>query len=230
MDVPETVAKIPGVELAVYRGDDDREPVAPLSAEGNSTTGTETERRRRGGGRTVHVSSADGRATVWSVDGEGEVVYAVDTDAGADPLALFARGTGWHRVRASAREWLARADRDAYPYGPVRLWRLLWNRVNATAGDIVVTSARGYDFGLDYELFMGNYKGCHGGLRRDVMNIPVVLAGRGVARQAAPHAPVAMEDVGATIKHLLEPERARTADRAVLRGRVIRDILAAQEP
>lgn len=110
----------------------------------------------------------------------------------------------------------------------MRLWRLLWNRVNATAGDIVATSAPGYDFGLDYELFMGNYKGCHGGLRRDAMNIPVVLAGKGVAPQAAPHAPVAMEDVGATIKHLLEPERARTADRAALRGRIISDILAAQ--
>eukprot|EP00727_Mastigamoeba_balamuthi_P010996 m51a1_g6519 hypothetical protein (633) ;mRNA; r:275513-278219 len=116
--------------------------------------------------------------------------------------------------------WLNATAGAYYPYGAVRLWRLVRTRA-ATCGDVVLLSREGSDFGGDFELFTGNYRGGHGGLRSDNMLVPAVLYGPGVRRGASVEA-AALEDVGATLVRLA----GGTLGPARLRGRVIEEFLA----
>ena len=42
-------------------------------------------------------------------------------------------------------------------------------------GDLLICSKKGYDLAADYELFVGNYKGGHGGLHKDLLQVPYIL-------------------------------------------------------
>ena len=87
------------------------------------------------------------------------------------------------------------------------------------SGDVVITSAEGFDFGLDYELLIGSYRGGHGGLRRTQMAVPFVLCGWGL-RSGVYLESARAEDVGATFFELLGLELGEEAE-----GRVLREIL-----
>ena len=43
------------------------------------------------------------------------------------------------------------------------------------AGDIVICSQKGYDLAKNYEIFVGNYKGGHGGLRKELIQVPYIV-------------------------------------------------------
>lgn len=85
-----------------------------------------------------------------------------------------------------------------YPDAIFRLFELV---INEKSGDIVICSAPNYDLAKNYELFVGNYKGGHGALRRELLNVPYILFGRNIPSVKIPFA--RSEDIGATIGNLL---------------------------
>lgn len=68
-------------------------------------------------------------------------------------------------------------------------------------GDIVITSRKGVDLAKDYEVFVENYKGGHGGLRKELITVPFILTIPGNASKKR-HA-LRNEDVGIMIKNHL---------------------------
>lgn len=103
--------------------------------------------------------------------GDSGYVYRFE---GADPLRYDFDA----RERTPGR-WLEATHDREYPYAVVRIAHLMETE---GAGDLVVTSARGYDLARDYEMIVGTYLGGHGGLRRAQLVVPLILAGPGVPR------------------------------------------------
>lgn len=134
-------------------------------------------------------TSTDGRFAYQVVEGEDPLGY--DKDPNAGPLV----GAGFH----SAQTWLVATQDTVYPHGVVRLARLM---LHPGAGDLVVTSALDYDLAPDFELFVGEYKGGHGGLRRQQILAPFIVSGPGVLHQTVDVATA--EDIGATLHDLLQ--------------------------
>ncbi len=85
-----------------------------------------------------------------------------------------------------------------YPYALVRLTRLL---LHPQSGDMVITTLPGYDVARDYEIFVSNYKGGHGGIRKELLNVPYILFFPEQSSQVIDV--VRAEDVGATILQYL---------------------------
>jgi arylsulfatase A-like enzyme len=140
---------------------------------------------RRGSARIER----EGAMFSYLPQGEDPLGYA------GDPIAAPLADGRLHPID----RWLEATQRTRYPYAPVRLARLMSKE---GAGDLIVTSAEGFDLAKDYELFVGNYRGGHGGMRAAQMLVPYVLAGPGVARGArVSTAPI--EDAGATLLLLM---------------------------
>ncbi|GAB4301948.1 MAG: hypothetical protein Kow0090_17490 [Myxococcota bacterium] len=116
----------------------------------------------------------------------------------------------------SPDEWLSATHDLYFPYAVVRLHRLL---SNPDCGDIVTTAAEGYDFAPNYELFVGDYLGGHGGLRADQLRVTYILKGAGVKR-GVEIVTGRSEDVGATLLRLLGVKTDYP-----IKGRVLRDAL-----
>ena len=93
---------------------------------------------------------------------------------------------------------LARTAESDYPYAIVRLWELM--DVN-NPPDIVLTTSEGYDIARDYEIFVDNYKGGHGGIHRNLLAVPYILRVPGQPSETISVAKA--EDVGATIMKFL---------------------------
>ncbi len=68
-------------------------------------------------------------------------------------------------------------------------------------GDIVMTSRKGVDLANDYEIFVGNYKGGHGGLRKEIITVPYIIYRPGFGSEKI-HA-LRNEDVGVIIKEYM---------------------------
>ncbi len=66
----------------------------------------------------------------------------------------------------------------------------------------MVLAPLGWDLASDYEMFVGNYRGGHGGLRADQLRVPYILAGPGLEAGSIITTARA-EDVGATLFELL---------------------------
>jgi len=69
-------------------------------------------------------------------------------------------------------EWLAHTIETSYPDAIYRLFELM---SKPDVGDLLICSKKGYDLAKDYELFVGNYKGGHGGLHKDLLQVPYIL-------------------------------------------------------
>lgn len=128
--------------------------------------------------------------------------YAYRVDSGEDPLGYVGHpeagplvGSGPH----DAATWLHATQNTTFPYGAVRVARLM---LHPGAGDLVLTSALDYDLAPDFELFVGEYSGGHGGLRKHQILAPYIVAGPGVDHQLVDIATA--EDVGATAHELLQ--------------------------
>jgi len=78
-----------------------------------------------------------------------------------------------HDTFLSKSEWLDKTLDSEFPYAIVRIWQLL-NKPGI--GDVVLTSRKGVDLAYDYEMFVGNYKGGHGGLRREILSVPFIYS------------------------------------------------------
>ena len=98
----------------------------------------------------------------------------------------------------SNQNWLKHTTQTDYPDAIYRLYQLM---SKPAVGDILICSKKGYDLAKDYELFVGNYKGGHGGLHRDLLNVPYVL----FLPTQSPHKVeyARAEDIGKMIKNYL---------------------------
>lgn len=154
----------------------------------------------------VRLRTRDSEATI-SRSADGYIYEAIN----GDPLAYHDDAGAGSLLdgRPHSREaWLQGTAHTQFAFAPVRLFDLL---SQDNAGDIIITSREGYDFAPDYEMFVGNYRGGHGGIRADQLRVPYVLCGRGVRPGVKVNVATA-EDVGATLRSLLglplRPSRA----------------------
>lgn len=69
-------------------------------------------------------------------------------------------------------DWLTHTIKTDYPDAVYRLFELM---SKSEVGDLLICSKKGYDLAKDYELFVGNYKGGHGGLHKDLLQVPYIL-------------------------------------------------------
>ena len=81
-----------------------------------------------------------------------------------------------------------------YPFVLPRLFNLI---SGSDSPDMVMTSLPGYDLADDYEIFVGDYKGGHGGIRKELINVPYILYTPGEQLKISEVA--RSEDIGATI-------------------------------
>jgi hypothetical protein len=149
----------------------------------------------------IHRGSKPGRFRVTSAVGSSEIRqqvpgYSYTVISGHDPLRL---SDVPHGVPLDERSWLRLTYDHHYPYAVPRLARLLTDHRDA---DMIVTSADGYDQGLDFEFIVGNYRGGHGGIDHTQMIVPFILHGPGI--RAGATVPFALaEDVGSTLQLLM---------------------------
>ena len=99
----------------------------------------------------------------------------------------------------SKDEWLDQTYDSNYPDALNQL-SSLFN--SSGAPDLVICSKKGYDLAKDYESIVKNFKGGHGGLRRELLSVPMILYGPKILPNQLDYA--RSEDVGATCLELLE--------------------------
>lgn len=165
-----------------------------------SLSGVELVIFREGPGR-FGIKSSRGRARI-SAEGE---LFSYQVIEGKDPLGYREdpRASTLTDGRLYAAEtWLEATSLTRFPYGIVRLARLMRHE---GAGDLVVTSLRGFDFGKDFEIIRGNFSGGHGGLREDQLSVPFVLSGAGVPVGRVIET-LPSEDIGASLFGLMGAE------------------------
>jgi hypothetical protein len=98
----------------------------------------------------------------------------------------------------SAAQILEKTYLTEYPYAPMRLFNLL---TRPDGPDLVMTSLPGYDLADDYEIFVSDYKGGHGGIRSELLRVPYILY---IPDQVgAEQATILSEDVGKIILEYL---------------------------
>jgi predicted AlkP superfamily pyrophosphatase or phosphodiesterase len=101
----------------------------------------------------------------------------------------------------SGNMWLEASIQTNYPDALHRLYSLV---SKPDMGDILICTLENYDLAKDYEMLIGNYKGGHGGIRAEMLNVPYVLYAPGQNSQDIRFA--RSEDVGATILEYLDME------------------------
>ncbi|HRX28190.1 MAG TPA: alkaline phosphatase family protein [Saprospiraceae bacterium] len=99
----------------------------------------------------------------------------------------------------SEEKWLNLTFNTDYPSAIYRIYSLV---TNPNAGDLVLTSENGYDLAQDYELFVKNYKGGHGGIRKEIISVPFII-NKPNQNDTLIHT-LRSEDVGLMIRNYLE--------------------------
>ena len=112
---------------------------------------------------------------------------------GNDPFEYeAAMGASFLDQHHSKSDWLKHTYATTFPAAVPRAFDAMTSRA---APDLLVLAAPGVDLAADYEMFVGNYKGGHGGLRAEQIRVPYVLSGPGVPKGETRDAAYA-EDIG----------------------------------
>lgn len=95
-------------------------------------------------------------------------------------------------------QWLEASSHSQYPDAVYRVGALM---LQEGVGDILVCSQAGYDLAADYEIFVGNYRGGHGGLHTELIKVPYVIyfPGKGASNINVARS----EDIGARVLEYL---------------------------
>lgn len=147
---------------------------------------------------TIIVQNKFGKGTI-STNTQGKYKYVV-TDT--DPLGYKNDSTVFKLMDDqfhSAKMWLEASIQTNYPDALHRLYSLV---SKPDMGDILICTLENYDLAKDYEMLIGNYKGGHGGIRAEMLNVPYVLYAPGQNSQVVPFS--RSEDVGATVLEYLD--------------------------
>jgi predicted AlkP superfamily pyrophosphatase or phosphodiesterase len=141
----------------------------------------------------VFIHSRNGQARIDKT--EAGFVYE---PLGEDPLGYSQDPRTAALIDGAPHGAAAWLDASAHTQFPDAIYRVHALLENPGCGDLVVLAKAGFDLAADYERFVLNYRGGHGGLRADELRVPYILAGPGIA--AGVTVPVARaEDVGATL-------------------------------
>lgn len=150
IDLPNKIRFFEGIELVAYRQNDS----------------------------TLMIANAQGYAQITQItrpqkDSSMSGVYRYDTLT-ADPLHYAATQQANLIGQAlGAQQWLyLTAQNTDFPYAVPRLFEVMRPQ---TAPDLLFTASKGFDVANDYEIIVHNYKGGHGGLRRDLISVPYIL-------------------------------------------------------
>ncbi len=151
------------------------------------------------GPRRFEVRTGQGRALITATASKTPSLrYQVLK--GPDPLGydqhpelqqLIAQGAQPPRV------WMEASAQTDYPHAVPRIASLM----HQGAGDLVLTSAKGWDLAPDFELFVSEYRGGHGGIRAAQLLTPYLVFGPGMTPKRVEIA--TSEDLGATLHKLL---------------------------
>ncbi len=141
------------------------------------------------------VSRSNGEVRVTSRRGLGIIscneekyVYSVSRN---DPLNVPEKLL---EIPLTDREWLDNTYSSEYPCAVPTLFNLM-NMPEAP--DIILMAENGYDLAASYEIFVGNYKGGHGHLHRDLTLVPMILSSPSLRMNIFSNASSA--DIGATV-------------------------------
>lgn len=95
-------------------------------------------------------------------------------------------------------KWIELTYESKYPDAVYRLFSIMQS---PNIGDLVITSKEGYDLAKDFEMFVNNYKGGHGGLRADQISVPYIIYTNNHTQDTLNYA--RSEDIGLMIKKWL---------------------------
>jgi hypothetical protein len=113
------------------------------------------------------IINKNGMESRFKMVGQDSFFYSYQAD---DP---FSYGEKLQRdAPYSPAQILEKTYLTEYPYAPMRLFNLL---TRPDGPDLVMTSLPGYDLADDYEIFVSDYKGGHGGIRSELLRVPYVL-------------------------------------------------------
>jgi hypothetical protein len=147
---------------------------------------------RRDSGGAIRIADRHGSALIYSRESRGkwQFAYLVDPTADSDPLGYLAEPQAAPLVCRStqpvaacfhgAETWTDRTFASRFP-GAVPLVPKVFMPLRF-AGDLIVTSSRGYGF-------LRNQQGDHGSLAREALLTPLVLNGPGVHSCIETHVP-----------------------------------------
>jgi hypothetical protein len=155
----------------------------------------------------VACKANDSTVSIFSRVGESHIVFKKNIGykyhfTHNDPLGY---GINLKNIKQNTfydkNTWLAETINTEYPDAIYRLYQLMSNE---KAGDMLITSAKGYDLAPDYEVFVSNYKGGHGGLRGELLDVPYIVHIPKDSTQKIPY--MRVEDVGRMIGAYLEKD------------------------
>jgi Type I phosphodiesterase / nucleotide pyrophosphatase len=118
----------------------------------------------------VIVQSSSGRSSIQRRDN----TFSYIVESGSDPLQYAADTHTSALVNTgfiSDTLWFQSSINTLYPDGLYRIYQLV---TKEKSGDITILSKSGYDFAKDYETIVKNYKGGHGGLRKEIITVPYI--------------------------------------------------------
>lgn len=145
INLPDEIRQFEGIELIAYRQNDSTLSLA----------------NRKGYATITQITSADPNTHI----------YRYDTLT-ADPLR-YKSFPGLIGKPLSSRQWLdLSAQNTDFPYAIPRLYDVMQPE---NAPDLLFTAEKGFDVANDYEIVVHNYKGGHGGLRREVISVPYII-------------------------------------------------------
>lgn len=177
VDVVQTILEVKGVELVAW----------------SRANGIVALQRAFPGERGV---SAVG---VISFGKDGRMSYIIEGGTDGDRCPLGYAPTLADGTPRSARDWLNNTHDTPFPYAIVRLIQAL--TVPGLAPDMIVTTQEGYDFSKEWEYFIRNFAGGHGGINSNHMLTPAIFSGNGVSPGVVDLA--TSEDLGASLHVLL---------------------------
>lgn len=96
------------------------------------------------------------------------------------------------------KAWLHATFHSQYPDALYRFYQLMKRE---KSGDILITAREGYDMAKDYEAVVSNYKGGHGGAKRQIINVPYIFYQPGKKAQKIEY--MRAEDLGERFKAYL---------------------------
>lgn len=155
---------------------------------------------------TIIVQNKYGKGTI-STNSNGAYKYSVTE---SDPFGYQNDSATFKLMDEQfhpADVWLEASINTNYPDALHRLYSLV---SKPDMGDILICTLKNYDLAKDYEMLIGNYRGGHGGIRAEMLNVPYVLYAPGQIPQNIPFA--RSEDVGATVLKYLDMNTAYVLD------------------
>ena len=180
VDLIQTALDYKGIELVAWSRE-------------NGVVGVQTE---LSGKENIDTSAVG----VIRLEADGRISYTVEGGK-ADRCPLGYGPTLADGKPRSAREWLEITQETAFPYAIVRLIQCL--TVPGLAPDMVVTTREGFDIGKDWEYFILNFAGGHGGINPSHLRTPAIFSGKGVVQAGEIVDLATAEDVGASLHMLL---------------------------